>query len=144
MIDIDRLKHSYSVAKKMQEIGKSMNMNEKCLKELFVIGFNHDIGYEYTENGINHNKIGGEILKNAGFSCWKEVYYHGELTTEYSSIYLDILNYADMQIDKYGKDVGFEKRLEDIASRYGEKSLVYKKCYELIENLKYKFTKENN
>lgn len=83
-----------------------------------MLGFNHDIGYEYSENGKNHNKIGGEILKSSGFKYWREVYYHGEITQEYSSQYLDILNCADMQIDKKGNDVGFEKRLEDIKNRY--------------------------
>ena len=136
MIDEDRLKHSYSVATKMVEIGKSLDLNEEQLKELFVLGINHDIGYEYSENGKNHNRVGGELLKQSGFKHWKEVYYHGQLTTEYSSLYLDILNYADMQIDKYGNDVGFEKRLEDIKSRYGEDSIVYRRCVEMVEYLK--------
>jgi len=34
-----------------------------------------------------------------------------------------------MQIDKYGNDVGCDKRLEDIKSRYGENSDVYDKCH---------------
>ncbi|MBQ9659605.1 MAG: hypothetical protein IJV31_12800 [Clostridia bacterium] len=55
---------------------------------------------------------------------------------EYSSIYLDILNKADMQIDKYGNDVGYDKRLEDIKTRYGEESNIYKKAKILINNLK--------
>jgi len=85
----------------------------------------HDIGYEFTKDGINHNKIGGEILKQTGFKYWKEIYYHGIVDSEYKSIYLDILNQADMQIDRYGNDVGYDKRLEDIKSRYGENSEVY-------------------
>ena len=44
-----------------------------------------------------------------------------------------------MQIDKYGNDVGFNKRLIDIKNRYGENSNVYKKCLNLIENLKNKY-----
>ena len=55
---------------------------------------------------------------------------------EYSSLYLDILNKVDMQIDKYGNDVGYDKRLEDIKSRYGEKSMVYKKADVLVKRLK--------
>lgn len=49
-------------------------------------------------------------------------------------MYLDILNQADMQIDKYGNDVGYEKRLEDIKTRYGEDSNIYKKAETLIDN----------
>lgn len=135
----DRLKHSYSVAKKMMEIGKNYNLNDENIQELFLLGLNHDIGYEFTGNGINHNKIGGIILKNSGYKYWKEVYYHGELTNEYESLYLNILNQADMQIDKYGNDVGYENRLKDIETRYKIDSEVYRKCKELVESLK-----ENN
>ena len=132
-MDFDRLKHSISVGRKMMEIGKQKGFTELAVKELFLLGYNHDIGYEFAENGINHNIIGGEILKENGYKFWKEVYYHGEVDVEYKSKYLDILNQADMQIDKYGNDIGYEKRLEDIKSRYGEESVVYKKVYELVK-----------
>lgn len=98
-MDQDRLKHSLAVARKMMEIAKSRDLSEEQIKECFIIGYNHDIGYEFANNGINHNIIGGEILKNNGFKYWREVYYHGETNPEYESIYLDILNQADMQID---------------------------------------------
>lgn len=52
---------------------------------------------------------------------------------------MDILNQADMQIDKYGNDVGYNKRLEDIKNRYRETSEVYKKCVKLVENIKNNF-----
>lgn len=135
-MDEDRLKHSLSVARKMVEIAKSKNLNEEDIENCFVIGYNHDIGYEFAENKFNHNIIGGEILKNSNFKYWKEIYYHGEIDTEYKSLYLDILNQADMQIDKYGNDVGYDKRLEDIKNRYGEDSEVYNKCYKLIDKLR--------
>ena len=134
-MDLDRLKHSISVGRKMMEIGKEKNLADFELKELFLLGYNHDIGYEFSDKGINHNVIGGEILKENGFKHWKEVYYHGEVDSDYKSIYLDILNQADMQIDKYGNDVGYTKRLEDIKERYGEESIVYKKAYELVKKL---------
>ena len=40
-----------------------------------------------------------------------------------------------MQIDKYGNDVGYTKRLEDIKSRYGENSTTYQNAETLILNL---------
>lgn len=138
-MDEDRLKHSLAVARKMAEIARLRNLSEVQIKECFIIGYNHDIGYEFTNSSIDHNIIGGGILKNNGFKYWKEIYYHGEINTEYESLYLDILNLADMQIDKYGNDVGFDKRLEDIKDRYGEKSVVYEKCSALIKILKEKF-----
>ena len=135
-MDNNRLMHSYNVGKKMMEIGKLYNLSDEELKELFVLGFNHDIGFEFTTNGVNHDKIGGELLKKSNYKYYKEIYYHGKLTDEYSSLYLDILNMADMQIDKYGNDVGYENRLKDIESRYGSDSIVYNNCLELVEYLK--------
>lgn len=73
-MDKDRLVHSYSVAKKMMEIAKDMNLNEEEIKSCFLIGINHDVGYD--------------------------------------------------------------KRLEDIKSRYGEESYVYKSCLKLINKIK--------
>lgn len=42
-----------------------------------------------------------------------------------------------MQIDKYGNDVGYEKRLEDIEKRYGKNSDIYNKCCKLVEKVRY-------
>jgi len=134
-MDEDRLKHSLAVARKMVEIGKKYNLDEKDLRDLFVLGFNHDIGYEYDAKSY-HGHVGGEMLKRNNYKYWREIYYHGYLTSEYSSLFLDILNKADMQIDKYGNDVGYDKRLEDIKSRYGEESKVYKDVLELIKRLR--------
>ena len=134
-MDEDRLKHSIAVARKMIEIGREYNLNNNELKDLFVLGFNHDIGYEYGDN-LNHAHIGGEILKSNNYKYWREIYYHGDTNSEYTSLFLEILNRADMQIDKYGNDVGYDKRLEDIKNRYGEESKVYKDSKKLIENLK--------
>ncbi len=133
MIDKDRLNHSLAVARKMVEIGKSYNMDEKQLQELFVLGYVHDIGYEYEND--KHGVTGGNILKQSNYKYWQEVYYHGEVDCEYSSKYLDILNMADMQVDKFGNDVGYTKRLEDIKGRYGEDSIVYQKVKKLITTL---------
>ena len=137
-LDTDRLKHSLSVARKMVEIAKKLKFDEEKQKELFVLGFNHDIGYEYDEKN-EHGKIGGLMLKNSGYKYWKEIYYHGEIFPEYKSMYLDILNCADMQIDKFGNDIGYDGRLNDIKNRYGEKSEIYKKCEILINTLIKKF-----
>ena len=137
-MDNDRLKHSYAVAKKMMEIAKEYNLSEEDIMNCFLIGLNHDIGYEFASNGLNHNKIGGQILRNNGFKYWQEVYYHGDIDCTYDSIFLDILNKADMQIDKCGNDVGYDKRLEDIKDRYGKDSITYKNCVILIESLKIK------
>ena len=136
-MDEDRLNHSIAVARKMVEIGKKYNLDENELQDLFTLGLNHDIGYEYADNS-NHAIIGGEMLKRNGYKYWEEVYFHGDINTDYTSLFLEILNKADMQIDKYGNDVGFDKRLEDIKKRYGEESKTYKDAKVLIDNIEEK------
>ena len=131
-MDNNRILHSLGVAKKMVEIGTAKGLNSEDLEDLFTLGINHDIGYEFIE-GSHHQQKGGLILKRNGYKYWQEVYYHGLVQTEYSSLFLDILNQADMQIDKYGHDIGYTGRLEDIKSRYGEDSKVYKTCVELAK-----------
>lgn len=134
MIDNNRLNHSLAVARKMVEIGKLYNLKDDELRDLYVLGFNHDIGYEYGNNS-NHEHIGGEILKRNNYKYWKEIYYHGDINSEYTSLFLKILNKADMQIDKYGNDVGYAKRLADIKCRYGEFSSTFVNAKKLIESL---------
>ena len=134
-MDEDRLNHSLAVARKMVEIGKINKLTQEQLQDLFVLGYNHDIGYEYGNNE-NHSTIGGNILKQSNYKYWKEIYYHGKTNIEYSSLYLDILNQADMQIDKYGNDVGYDNRLNDIKNRYGLNSSAYTNAKELIEMIR--------
>ncbi len=135
MMDNNRLNHSLAVAKKMVEIGKNYSLKYDELSDLYVLGFNHDIGYEYGNNS-NHAHIGGKILKRNNYKYWKEIYYHGDINSEYTSLFLNILNEADMQIDKYGNDVGYIKRLEDIKKRYGENSTTYKNAKILVSKLR--------
>ena len=135
-MDENRLKHSIAVARKMVEIARNKNLSDEDIKNCFIIGYNHDVGYEFAKSGINHNIIGGEILKNSNFKDWREIYYHGEINVDYKSLYLDILNQADMQIDKYGNDVGYDKRLEDIKNRYGKDSDVYNKCCKIVDKIR--------
>ncbi len=134
-MDNDRLKHSYAVANKMIELGKEKSLSEIELQELFLLGYLHDIGYEFGTNE-NHNIIGGNLLKKNNYEYWKEVYYHGVPNSEYKSLYLDILNRADMMIDKHGNDVGFDKRLEDIKNRCGVDSMQYINCVKIINQLR--------
>ncbi len=140
-MDENRSLHSLGVAKKMVEIGKSKGLSTAMLNDLFTLGIVHDIGYQFGP-GDMHQKNGGLVLKENGYRYWQEVYYHGIIQNEYTSIYLDILNQADMQIDKMGNDVGYTGRLEDIKSRYGDDSKVYTSCVNLVNFIKESEAKE--
>lgn len=34
---------------------------------MFLIGFLHDVGYEFVEDPIKHEEVGGRILEQLGF-----------------------------------------------------------------------------
>lgn len=135
MIDEDKLRHSIAVARLMMEIGNRYKLDNEKLQSLFILGFNHDIGYEF-DNAINHGIVAGNLLKNDNYKYWREIYYHGKFQNEYDSMFLRILNEADMQIDKYGNNVGYNKRLEDIKNRYGADSEIYSNGVELVKKIK--------
>ena len=134
-MDENRSLHSLGVAKKMVAIGKSKGLKISDLNDLFTLGIVHDIGYEFGPSN-EHQKLGGLVLKENGYRYWQEVYYHGLVQNEYSSLFLDILNQAGMQIDKMGNDAGYEGRLADIKSRYSEGSNVYISCVNLVNFIK--------
>jgi putative nucleotidyltransferase with HDIG domain len=119
-----RMQHSLAVARKMKKIAESMIPplpKYKC-EELFLLGYLHDIGYEFTNNQDEHAHVGGEILSRQEYKYWKEVYYHGDPNAEYWSDALVLLNIADLTIDHNGKEVDIKERLDGIAKRYGKGS----------------------
>ena len=107
----------------------------KC-RELFVLGYLHDIGYQYSENQLQHERAGGELLEKSGYRYWKEVYYHGNPDAEYESDELTILNIADMETSNAGRRISMDERLESIADRYGSGSNQYVKAKRLVAQLK--------
>lgn len=131
MIDDNRYKHIRSVAELMAEIAP-----EGKEKEMFLLGFLHDIGYLYQPK--DHNFFGGNLLKEQGYKYWQEVYWHGVPDTEYESAALDLLNAADMQVNGKGERVSYSERLEDIASRYGDDSSQYLLAQKMVKFLEAK------
>lgn len=51
---------------------------------------------------------------------------------------------ADMSVDKYGRDAGFKKRLEDIKLRYGADSEAYDTATKTVQFLKEKYNDEQS
>jgi len=132
-----RLNHSYGVAKECFRIAKLLSKDEQFHKKMFVIGFNHDIGYEFTPTNAKHthNAIGGDMIeKTLGFTFSNDaisfvnaVKYHGnpETPEKYRTLEWYIINLADMTINSRGEKVTMKKRVEDILKRQGENSLAY-------------------
>lgn len=121
-----RLQHSLAVARKMESIvRKNADAFDCTPEEAFCLGFVHDLGYEFCDIGQSHEIIGGEILHDSGYIYWKEVFYHGNPNSSYSSIELDLLNFADMTTGPNGENMTFKDRLNDIRERYGQYSEQY-------------------
>lgn len=127
--------HVLEVGRLMAQLAKERGWDEEKQKEMFMLGYVHDVGYEFSETGADHAKLGGELLKSQGYKYWKEVYYHGLYDAWYQSEELDILNIADLTINTNGENIGVEKRLENIANRHGTDSQVYIQTRKLAESL---------
>lgn len=118
-----RIAHSKSVAELMYSF---VDVHKDEAKEsLYTLGLLHDIGYMYGEP-IGHSIRGGLLLKSMDFKYWQEVYYHGHIETNgYESTFLDILNWADLNVDSSGEVIGYSRRVCDILVRYGSDSINY-------------------
>lgn len=139
MISFDRMTHQLSVARDLVEQAQSRGAySEQELQNLFVLGYLHDIGYEFATDPDDHAAIGGEVLKRLGFTYWAEVANHGNPESSYSSAELDLLNSADMHTSSTGERVTYAERLQDIADRYGEDSPRYQNARTIIANLESK------
>lgn len=134
MIDEDRIKHVFAVARLMKDNADKLGLDKE---KMFTLGLLHDIGYEFGESE-EHHKVGAAILEKQNYKYYKEVLYHGLPNIDYSSLALDLLNYADMHINKKGEYVSFEDRLEDIKNRRGENSSHYQNSKIIINELQTK------
>ncbi len=135
-IDENRLKHILQAGRKAQKTARDIfGWDELKCRQMFILGFLHDCGYEFSVDQTEHENLGGELLRTLGFTHWREVYYHGKVTSEYSSDELLILNYADLTTSSTGEDITTEQRLEDILERYGEDSIQYINAARLVESV---------
>ena len=134
MIDENRLKHIMAVARLMKDNAEKHGLDAE---EMFTLGLVHDIGYEFGGSEQHHTK-GAEMLEKQNYKYFKEVLCHGKPNTGYESPALDLLNFADMHINKLGEFVTYEDRLKDIADRRGYNSPHYRNCKIVIDNLKEK------
>lgn len=130
-ISEDRLHHIYGVAKRCYEIAQDEGYDEKFCRRMFMTGWNHDVGYEFAVEQVDHATIGCELLTEMGVSSDKNgskvkhaIRKHGRHTNIKSAEWV-ILNKANMTVDSKGNVVTVEERLKDIGQRYGEDSQVY-------------------
>ena len=92
---------------------------------MFVMGFLHDVGYEFSAEPTEHQFVGSAILESSGYLFAGEIGLHG-IPFAPTTNELLLLNIADLLTDSAGNVVTLHKRLNDIASRYGEESEQYR------------------
>lgn len=136
MISQTRMAHQFAVAIRIVELAAEHGTYSKEeLDELFVMGYLHDIGYQFANDPDSHAQAGGEVLKRLGVKYWHEVANHGNPYSSFSSRELDLLNAADMSTSPQGESVSFAERLADIGARYGTDSTRYVNANLLIKQL---------
>ena len=150
-ISEDRLHHILGVARKAYKIAKDMGYDERFCRRCFMLGWLHDVGYEFSEKQAEHPDVSAELLwtlgdafgvimefprdKNGAISSsapyneeWvnalSAIRKHGAYTVNETAEW-KILNMADMQVDDQGNEVDVSHRLENIKNRYGEHSDQY-------------------
>lgn len=134
-ISNDRLNHCLSVARFMKQLAESYSLPKEKCEEMFMLGYLHDIGYEYAEQAKDHPYVGAEMLRKQGYKYWQEILYHGQCDIEYSSQALTFLNTADLCVNSKGENVGALSRLADIGSRYGKESEQYITAVKLAKKI---------
>lgn len=126
------MKHCLSVARKMQDIvERNPEKYDISSEDAFLLGFLHDIGYEFAEDQKEHAKVGGLLLKRQNYKYWQEIYYHGFAQKEYDTPELWLLNYVDMITSPTGDYITVRQRIDDIADRYGNDSWQIKESVDL-------------
>lgn len=133
-ISENRLHHILGVASKSYSIAKSEGHDEGFCRKMFMIGWCHDVGYEFSHIQEEHPNISAQMLLELINGCQdrkcidsayvQAVKRHGTIPED-ASLRTDewrILNMADMTTDSEGNDVDVAYRLADIETRYGTDS----------------------
>ena len=132
---LSRYRHCYSVGKKMYIYAKEkLGWSEEKCQEMFVLGNLHDIGYELDKDAFGHDSIMANIM-GTDYAYSNEIRYHSCLQNTYDSPAMQLLYFGDMTVDGMGNWCTFEERLNDLATRHGVDSDVYKESCMLVNYL---------
>lgn len=118
MITENKLHHILGVARKAYQLAKDLGYNEKFARDMFVLGWTHDIAYEFDD--VHHQSLGAEMMAHFGIDneYTYEISRHGipQQDEDIGVIYL-ILNCADLTTSPEGKPVTIDERIEEVGNR---------------------------
>ena len=144
MITDEKLHHILGVARKCYAIAKSNGEPEDFCRKMFMIGWMHDVGYEFLPDGnaTGHPKVSEEMYLscldpttqavNEFSNTSNAIQFHGHLPDIVSKEWM-ILNMADMTIDHTGKEVDVHERLDSIKKRRGQET--YELAYKVAQKV---------
>ncbi len=119
-----RLNHILGVARKAYALAIKMGYGETFAQKCFMMGWIHDIGYEFVQKPEDHSAESKKLFDLIDDLALKAVEQHGYNPSFLSEEY-KILNMADMTVDENGKNVDVIQRLEVLKEKYGEHSDKY-------------------
>lgn len=136
MITQDKLNHILAVSRQAYNIAKRNGFNEEFARKCFMLGWTHDVGYEFCNKPTEHPEISVELLESLGvldLKVWEAIRYHSAQVKE--SDEWKILTEADMTVNSKGEPVSVSERLNEIKWRYGKTSEQYLISKEICEEL---------
>ena len=132
-ISENKMKHCLGVARKCYQIAKNRNYDEIFCRKMFMLGYVHDIGYEFSDEIEGHGCIAAGIIESLGVSDYafvSAIKFHGYKLDDSLPVKrtkeLEILIEADLSVDHMGSEVNPSDRLLSIGFRYGTESKQYK------------------
>ena len=158
-ISENRMKHILAVARKAYQLAKDRGNTENFARRMFMAGWLHDVGYEFSGRAEYHQYASGELIKDffdikpgtvsslpvrdydyGQNKAFNAVTQHGKHVKELTEEYI-ILNTADMLIDSEGREVSVTERLREIREMYGKYSSQYLTSCDICQQIG--LTKEN-
>ena len=138
-ISDNRLFHTRGIARMCYKYAYILTQNPSAAQKLFVLGWNHDIGYEFSAKPSSHPYHGASVLTHITHNgeVLGPIKNHGDASMiDFNSFDEIILNIADLTVDSAGNTCTMDERLEDIASRYGSTSREVDMTSQVVEKLK--------
>ena len=136
MITQDKLNHILAVSRQAYNIAKRNGFDEEFARKCFMLGWTHDVGYEFCNKPTEHPEISVNLLESLGvldLKVWEAIKYHSAKLKD--SDEWKILTEADMTVSSKGKIVSVRERLNEIKQRYGQNSEQYLISKKICEEL---------
>lgn len=146
MLTENNMRHIAGVAQYMYDNAPVYGFTDEHSRRIcFMVGYLHDVGKAFCGQDLHAemscflmgacdvNPMLSTIVSIHGYPDAIMRHIHESDTGAKEAALAILLNEADMMVDGEGNIVGYEKRLEDVAGRYGMESDTYRDCRAVID-----------